>query len=148
MLLSLKDTTPCSVARAFFDSMYINFMPKFLYFSVHQADTTEPELLEEAKQEKSDDLAEKQASSLQGPSPITQVTSVIPKFLESLFHVIQFYHLCAKGKIPHVHYYLVTTDKIEKWFTSINLASKFNAPLNLKRPKPASDNSSDSDDCV
>ncbi len=146
MFLSLKDTTPYSVAQAFFDAMF-EFVSEVTVAPVCNPDNTEPELKEEIKNDQSDDLAETQANSLPDPSA-TQDTSKRPKFLDCFIHIIQLCHLCAKGNIPPAQYSLATTDKIEKLYTSISLATQLSAPSNLKHPKPAHDNSSDLEDCV
>jgi hypothetical protein len=41
------------------------------------------------------------------------------KFLPNFIHVIQFCHLCVKGKIPPVHYKIPSSPAVDKWFLFI-----------------------------
>jgi hypothetical protein len=38
------------------------------------------------------------------------------RFLPTFIHVIQFCHLCSKGKIPSVNYKLASSSDVSKWF--------------------------------
>jgi hypothetical protein len=80
--------------------------------------TTEPDLHEENETEDNlekvefDDLSMKEVSS--------PAASSSPKFLSEFIHVIQFCHLCMKGKIPPVIYTLANSKEIQDWHTLIS----------------------------
>lgn len=42
-----------------------------------------------------------------------------PYFLDHLLHVIQFCHLCAKGKVPPIHYSHEICSKVNDWFSTL-----------------------------
>jgi hypothetical protein len=48
--------------------------------------------------------------------------------IQELQHIIQFCHLCAKGKIPPVLYSLSTTIEIDKWFESLPIFTHIEKP--------------------
>lgn len=129
--LSLEDTTPYTIIRAFFVLMF-EIDANISSSPIPQSDTTEPGFLDETVKDQSFDSAENQASVLPGPSTATIDSITSPKYLDSFIHFIQFCHLCSKGKIPPIHYSLATTPEIDSWFTSINLASKISATANSK----------------
>jgi hypothetical protein len=129
--MSLNNTSLYSVARAFLDAMF-EFDAESSASPVPPEDSTIPILLEENEDEKSIDQGANQDSSLQVASNANQATESIPSFLGTFIHVIQFCHLCVKGKIPPVHYSIATTPDIDQWFTSLQLTSQINTSANSK----------------
>jgi hypothetical protein len=45
----------------------------------------------------------------------------LPEFLQEFLHVIQFCHLCGKGKIPPILYSLASNNDINHWFSLLKL---------------------------
>jgi hypothetical protein len=76
---------------------------------------------------------------------MTDEASPNPTFLDSFIHVIQFCHLCYKGKVTPVHYSMATTPEIDDWFASLTSIKKNNGIPKAKRAQPLSDVSSDSE---
>jgi hypothetical protein len=68
------------------------------------------------------------------------------KFIPNFIHVIQFCQLCSKGKITPVHYKIVSTDEVDKWFHYVLSSCNLDARRQLKRPIPLDTNHDDSDD--
>jgi hypothetical protein len=68
-----------------------------------------------------------------------------PRFLDNFIHVVQFCHLCAKGKIPAIHYKLASSPEIMKWFAYTMASCGIDINNKTKRPIKLEDNDSDSD---
>ncbi len=141
---SLDDTAPYTVAKAFFDAMF-EFDNEVGSNSTTQAPLSEPALLDESGEERTDEIDVH--SNPDSPAPIQgpNQASPNPKFLDSLIHVIQFCHLCYKGKVTPVHYSMATTPEIDNWFASLTSIKKNNGISKAKRAQPLSDVSSDSE---
>jgi hypothetical protein len=73
-------------------------------------------------------------------SPSRQLTAGSSKFMETFVHVIQFCHLCSKGKIPPVNYSISSTPEMEKWFKSINDITLLDNKSSTKHVKLPIDN--------
>jgi hypothetical protein len=117
--LSLESTDPLSVAIAFFQAM-------FEYDSSLEAKTIEdPQLADtdETKEPEVPNLEEDSTAEegLQDSLTIQEPTgSKDPvRFLSQFIHVIQFCHLCYKGKISPVFYTLTTSPEIKSWYGSL-----------------------------
>jgi hypothetical protein len=111
--LSSKNTDRISIASVFFETM-----------SAYDK-TLEIDLLDRTSQ----DFIDKENISVIDSPPdssiglassanknTTRTSSNSPKFLENFIHVVQFCHLCSKGKMPAIHYKLTTSPEIMKWF--------------------------------
>lgn len=59
------------------------------------------------------------------------------EFLTEFIHVIQFCHLCAKGKITPVLYTLATTSAIQIWYSSLSASCKIDIRTQPKRSTSA-----------
>jgi len=68
-----------------------------------------------------------------------------PRFLDNFIHVVQFCHLCAKGKIPAIHYKLTSSPEIMKWFIDTMASYGIDNNNKSKRPIELEDNDSDSE---
>jgi len=68
-----------------------------------------------------------------------------PRFLDNFIHVVQFCHLCAKGKIPAIHYKLTSSPEIMKWFVDTMASYGIDNNNKSKRPNELEDNDSDSE---
>ncbi len=66
---------------------------------------------------------------------------LLPKFMSEFIHIIQFCHLCAKGKMPPVLYSLASSPEIRNWFSTLSLAC-----LPVPRHGPKRNSSTDSSD--
>jgi hypothetical protein len=66
-----------------------------------------------------------------------------PEFLQEFSHVIQFCHLCVKGKIPPVLYSIASNPEIDTWFSSLKLTC---LPKSRGSPKRSSTEPSSSND--
>jgi hypothetical protein len=135
------------VARVFFDAMF-EFDNEIGVASITQNTSTEPSLLDELGEEKPDEPVESKTTKLPESDHESHQTSSSPKCLDSFIHIIQFCHLCSKGKIPPVHYSLAATPEIDDWFASPATATKDHVNAKLKCSQPTVDNSSGSDGYV
>ncbi len=70
----------------------------------------------------------------------------MPKYFDHFVNVLQFCHLCTKGKVPPIQYSLATTPDINKLFTSISFHILLDTKLALKRPKQNNIEESESED--
>jgi hypothetical protein len=115
--LSLPSTDPFSVANAFFKTKYIHDSqldnaPQDVY------NRTSSEELPETDSDTETKFIQDQDIPNITPSPMDKALTP-SKFLEEFIHVIQFCHLCTKGKITPVFYTLTTSLDIQAWFTSL-----------------------------
>jgi hypothetical protein len=110
--MELPNTDPYSVAKAFFDKMY-------QYDSQLNEAQSVPDLSDEtAVDDKSSSDSMNDIDQNLKPSTWEAKPS---EFLQEFIHVIQFCHLCAKGKIPPVLYSLATNLDIQNWFSTLKL---------------------------
>ncbi len=117
VFMSLPSTEPEMVAIAFFEAMfkYDNSLTAPDLHMTHQNNNTDvpsdvPDLLDTP----TDDVS---------PEP-TDVTCPLtpPQFLDNFLHVLQFCHLCSKGKISPVLYAFDTSIDTRNWYSSIMLS--------------------------
>jgi hypothetical protein len=145
--MDLPSTDPYTVAKAFFAQMY-EFDSTLLdrpTESNPDATTTEPDLHEENEIE--DDLLEKvEFDDLFSKEVSSPEVSPSPKFLSDFIHVIQFCHLCMKGKIPPVIYTLANSQEIQDWHSLISPYKVAPTSIDIQRPlDPAHQSDCDSE---
>jgi hypothetical protein len=100
--------TPLSVAMKFLETMltYDTVIENETDNNDTTPSTNEPDIIDETASENS-------------TSSNTITKQDTEKFLPSFIHIIQFCHLCFKGKIPPVHYKIISTDEVNKWFSYV-----------------------------
>jgi hypothetical protein len=84
------------------------------------------------------------------PTPITIKNSPVenPRFLANFIHVVQFCHLCSKGKIPAIHYKLASTPDSTKWVIYTLASCGIASTRTTKRQITVDVEDSDSDDDI
>jgi hypothetical protein len=142
-IITLEDTSPFSLARAFFETMFeINSKlspAKSNQENIEKDTKKAPDLQEENDKDKSSSCS---TENIDGhlSSPSRQLTADSSKFMEMFVHVIQFCYLCSKGKIPPVNYSISSTPEMEKWFKSINHITLLDNKSSTKHVKLPIDN--------
>ena len=140
VFIDLPSTEPVPVALAFLKAMYeydANFDDQSSTDSPptvcceRDADDTEPDL--------------DSPTDTTMPAPTIQPDL---SFLKNLLHVIQFCHLCSKGKVPPIFYSIEISDAVKYWFSSLVKSIGFPATANkrLQQQKKRSFNQSESED--
>jgi hypothetical protein len=144
--MNLPSTDPYTVARAFFEQMYD-------YDSqVGDADsdssTQEPTAVEHDLANDSDHDSTPDLETVANPKPSTNTsaTTTHPKFMKDFIHIIQFCHLCAKGKITPVFYTLNTPPAVQSWFTSLLAPFRIDQKMIAKRASAMDNDNLVSDD--
>ena len=96
-----------------------------------------PKLAEEDPLEMNKSLS-KTDDETKEDSQIIESSVLVSKFLSLFSHILQFCHLCAKKKMPPVHYSMVCSPTVDKWFERLGAST---TPVRLqkipKRPNPA-----------
>jgi hypothetical protein len=135
--LDLPKKDPISVAMKFLETMltYNTIINDETNTDNNAHTTEEPDIV--------DDSASSNSTT---PNPITKHQS--EKFLPNFIHVIQFCQLCFKGKITPVHYKIISTDEVNKWFNYVLSSCNLDARQHLKHLKPIDLNKPDSDNNV
>jgi hypothetical protein len=141
VFIDLPDTEPMSVALAFFHAMYA--------FD-ESLDTTqephdfEPLLQDDSLLDETHDEDNDHALTTTGTADIITTTPSVktskntsshdhPRFLRDFLHVIQFCHLCAKGKVTPVHFSMTNSGDVKDWFESTTNSIKISLPIPRKR---------------
>ncbi len=132
--MNLQNTEPYNVAKAFFEQMY-------QYDSQINDTQSEPELAEDGTEEEKSSSESRTDSS---PIPkLTHPKTILPEFLQEFIHVIQFCHLCTKGKVTPVLYSIASNNEINNWFSSLKLSC---LPIPRQGPKRNLRDTSDTED--
>lgn len=77
-----------------------------------------------------------------------QSTQENEKFLPNFIHIIQFCHLCVKGRIPPVHYRIPSSLAVDKWFLFITSSCCLETKNRHKRSILVTNGEASSDDEV
>ncbi len=77
-----------------------------------------------------------------------KATSNTPRLLASFIHIVQFCHLCSKGKIPVLHHKLTSSPEPTKWFIYTLASCGIDYKHKFKWQNPIESNESDSDDAI
>lgn len=146
VFIDLPSTDPVSVALAFLAAMHKYDLETDQINSNDNASpdcesiTSEPDLLDPIDDPKT-------------KIPVTKSTrnqktnkSNNEAFLIHFIHVIQFCHLCSKGKVTPVLFTFDPSPSVSNWFNSIKMASGISRPTKLKRPSDRHTNIELSDD--
>jgi hypothetical protein len=139
--MDLPSTDPYSVARAFFEQMH-NY-DSHLQDQSPTKSITEPDLKDDTESE--DKSASEDEGNKSNPTSPTRVTKK-PEFLKDFFHVIQFCHLCIKGKIPPILYSLASTPESRNWLSTLKLSLLPVPRNNSKRAASTDQTSSDEEE--
>ncbi len=145
VFLSLETTDPITVAMAFFHAMYDHDSSLENKNDNDQANTSTiddstseaPQLEDEMSNDVLQDHNDTDSKSIEPPTPSL--------FLEQFLHVIQFCHLCYKGKITPVFYTLAASPDIKLWYQSLLNSNSIQPKGTLKHNKsiPTSPESDD-----
>ncbi len=139
VFIELTSTDPISVALAFLAAMHRHDSnsesgsPMNQESSPSTSTHSEPDLLIES------DITT-------APAGLDSTTT--PSFLADFLHVIQFCHLCSKGKIPPVLFIPSSSSEVKHWFNSLKLSIGITRIPRTKRSSSRTNvsNSSDNDD--
>ncbi len=144
--MNLPSTEPYTVARAFFEAMHdydSQLNDTVSPPTAQETLTVEPDLTTESD----NDTTSKQDDTPDIPDTTsTSNSSPHPKFMTEFIHVIQFCHLCAKGKISPVLYTLTTSSAVQSWFSSVSPTFRIEKKVITKRTSSTDDNDLSSDD--
>jgi hypothetical protein len=135
--MNLPNTDPYTVAKAFFEQMH-HFDAQINAQPINDPQS-EPDLEAESVSD-TDSLNEDHEVVIQ-ESTIPTTKNASPEFMKDFFHVIQFCHLCAKGKIPPVLYSLSSTPETQNWISALKMEC-----LPIPRSGPKRSSSTDSVD--
>jgi hypothetical protein len=136
----LKD--PISIGMKFFETMYAYDSSLDNEMLEHSIEEPEPDLdTQDAPQDKS-------VSSSPSPTYSDKPSIDAPRFLANFIHVVQFCHLCSKGKIPAINYKLASSPDSMKWFvyTMASCGIDFNKKPKRLHSSDLSDSDSDNID--
>jgi hypothetical protein len=131
--MNLPYIEPCTVARAFFEAMHdYDSQLDDIASALPAQDTkaVEPDLATESDNDANSkpDNTPDIPMIMTTPSPTTH-----PKFMTDFIHVIQFCHLCAKGKIPPALYTLNTSSDIQSWLSSVSAPFKIDKKTTIAK---------------
>jgi hypothetical protein len=149
--IQLNLTDPFTIAKAFISAIF-DCDDSFNEFE-HDDNTTkeipEQEILENQKdltyeEDSSDHLVDQSAKiQLHYKKSTTNISAQ-----ENLLHVVQFCHLCAKGKITPALYSLSSSIEIENWLKSLPIFAVKDIHQNTKGSKDITHDDSNSDESI
>jgi len=141
--IELPSFDPYSVAKAFFDEMeeFANFCQAPLVDSPKKSNISANNNNEENSTHQQDQNDNENGLDFGSPEMASNYINLVLEFV----HVIQFCHLCTKGKIPPVLYTLSTSPEIQDRFLSISPVV-VTLPKHAIQRKTSSFNSSDLED--
>ncbi len=139
--IQLESTDPFSVAKAFISAIldFDNSSTDIDFINNTTTDALENETL--GKDTEND---EDSSRAMEDPVDKMQLlykkssTNILAQ--ENLIHIVQFCHLCSKGKIPPVLYSLLSNDEITSWFHSLPVFTITQKPK-IHLPKSTTDDS-------
>jgi hypothetical protein len=133
--MSLKTTDPITVAMAFFHAMYdhdssletTDDKDRANPSNSNDSTSETPQLEDETSTDALHDINDTDSPSL--------APTIHNHFLQQFLHVIQFCHLCYKGKITPVFYTVAASPDIKLWYQSLLSSNTFQLKGTQKRVK-------------
>lgn len=116
--MNLPSTNPYTVAKVLFEQM--DHYDSHIQANSTADQQTEPELESDSEAETNSNSDDNE--DIQQYTPTTIPDVALPEFMRDFFHVIQFCHLCAKGKIPPVLYSLASTQEAWQWVSTLKIS--------------------------